>query len=213
VLSLDVFLSLIPWKDNNEKIILITLTAIIAACSAPTHNDIKTDNSSIESNSASDGKNQANSFTNIYAFTCLKYLNNLDDLRNKLKQAPTLPPEKAQYFLAGHDGDAWPVPDKHGIFVLVIFKEKDFCAVHARGADTEEVNKQFDRIVATAPYPLTAKQVQNEKRHTTANGLTQTIAYEWSIPDAPVKMLFTLSTASSENANIQALASAGIISK
>jgi hypothetical protein len=79
-----------------KKIILIIMAAIITACSAPNSNEAKVDNPSKESKSSSDGENQANSFTNIYSTTCLKYLTNLDALRERLSPAPKLPPEKAQ---------------------------------------------------------------------------------------------------------------------
>ena len=66
--------------------------------------------SSNAATAASEGENQASSFANIYASLCLKNLNNLDALREKLKPMPKLPKEKASHFLAGYAGDAWPVP-------------------------------------------------------------------------------------------------------
>ncbi|MCC6917260.1 hypothetical protein [Nitrosomonas sp.] len=160
---------------------------------------------------ATDGENQASSFANIYASLCLKHLNNLEALHEKLEPMPKLPPEKAAHFLAGNAGDAWPVPDKYGTFVLALPTGKNLCAVHARRADTETAKKKFAGLVASAPSPLVARQVRNEQAQTTANGSTQTVAYEWSVPNAPRKMLFTLTTASSETAQLQVLGSAAII--
>lgn len=162
---------------------------------------------------ATEGESQANSFANIYASLCLKHLNNLDALREKLKPMPKLPPEKAAHFLAGNAGEAWPVPDKYGMFVLTLPAGKNFCAVHVRRADTEAAKKQFADLVANAPSPLVARQVKNEQAQTTANGPTQTLAYEWSAPNAPRKMLFTLTTAPSDAAQLQVLGSAAIISQ
>jgi len=162
---------------------------------------------------ATEGENQANSFANIYASLCLKHLHNLDTLREKLKTMPKLPPEKASHFLAGNVGDAWPVPDKYGKFVLALPSGKNFCAVHVHRADTEATRKQFTDLVANAPSPLVAKKVRNEQVQTTANGLTQTISYEWSAPNTPRKMLFTLTTAPSDKAQLQVLGSAAIISR
>ena len=156
---------------------------------------------------------QASSFANIYASLCLKHLSNLNGLRQTLKDLPKLPTEKAVHFLAGKTGDAWPVPDKYGTFVLAIPSQQNFCAVHARRADTEAARKYFMGMVATAPLPLVAKQVTNKQQQTRDNVLTQTIAYEWSTPNTPRKMLFTLTTASSENAQLQVLGSAAIIDK
>ena len=86
---------------------------------------------------AAEGEDQANSFANIYASLCLKNLSNLEALREKLKPLPKLPPEKAAMFLAGRPGDAWPVPDKHGTFVLALPSGINFCAVHVHRASTE----------------------------------------------------------------------------
>jgi len=160
---------------------------------------------------ASEGEDQANSFANIYASVCLKNLTNLDALREKLSPIPKLPPEKAAMFLAGNPGDAWPVPDKHGTFVLAIPSGKNFCAVHVRRASTEAAKKLFIGLVSNAPAPLIAKQLENEQTQTAANGQIQTTSYEWSGPNTTRKMLFTLTTASSDTAQVQVLGSAAII--
>lgn len=126
---------------------------------------------------------------------------------------PKLPVEKAAHFLSGNPGDAWPVPDKHGIFVLSLPTNKNICAVYARRADTAIAEKLFAGQVANAPPPLVSKQVINERGQTVANGPTHTISYEWSAPNAPRKMLFTLTTASSETAQLQVLGSASNVGK
>ena len=160
-----------------------------------------------------EGQKQAASFSQIYAALCLKNLSNLDALRETLKPAPALPSEKAAYFLAGQAGTAWPVPDKNGIFVLALPEKKNFCALHGRRADSVAVEQQFVRLVGQAPAPFTAKQVRNEQKQTAANGLTKTLAYEWSAPNVPRKMLFTLTTAASETAQLQVLGSAAMVAK
>lgn len=160
---------------------------------------------------ADEGEDQANSFANIYMSLCLKNLSNLDALREKLKSIPKLPPEKAAIFLGASLGDAWPVPDRHGLFVLALPSGKNFCTVHARRANTDSAKKLFTDLVSNAPSPMVAKQVRNEKTQTTANGRTQTISYEWSVPNASRKMLFTLTTASSSTAQLQVLGSAAIV--
>jgi hypothetical protein len=160
---------------------------------------------------ASVGEDQANSFARIYSTTCLSNLANLEALRQKLKPIPALPQEKASLFLAGNPGDAWPVPDKFGTFVLALPSGKNFCAVHVRMADTEVAIKLFNDIVATAPPPFTVRQVKNEQVETALNGLTKTVSYEWSYPNESRKMLFTITTASSSSAQLQVLGSAAII--
>lgn len=160
---------------------------------------------------ASEREDQANAFTRIYASLCLKNLHSLEALREQLKRIPALPPDMAAPFLTGKPGEAWHVPDKHGTFVLALLSGKNFCAVFARRADTETVIKAFTAWVTHPPAPLTAKQVRNEQAHTRKNGTNHTVAYEWSVPDATKKMLFTLTTAASETAELQVLGSAAVI--
>ena len=160
---------------------------------------------------ADEGENQASSFANIYASLCLKNLTNLEELREKLKPMPKLPTEKASLFLGDYPGDAWPVPNKHGLFVLALPTGKNFCAIHARRANTDMAKKLFIKMVSNAPAPLTSKQVLDEQSETLANGQTRTISYEWSVPNASRKMLFTITTASSATAQLQVLGSAAIV--
>lgn len=155
---------------------------------------------------------QAHSFINIYASTCLKYLTDLDILRQKLAPLPKLPPEKAEKFLGDREGDAWPVPDKYGLFVLSIPKDKNICLVYGRRANTETVKQEFTRIVAQAPAPLMVKQKTNKNEKTVPNGMVNTVAYEWSLPsNSPRKMLFMLSTAPLETAELQVIGSASMV--
>lgn len=54
------------------------------------------------------------------------------------------------------------------------------------------------------------KLVRQEQAQTAAKGLTEAVAYEWSVPNAPRKMLFTLTTAASDSAKVQMLATASM---
>jgi hypothetical protein len=155
---------------------------------------------------------QAGSFANIYASLCLEHLNNLGALREKLQSMPRLPPEKATHFLAGKAGDAWPVPDQHGTFVLALAADDDFCAVYGRKADTRFAKQQFAKLVGTAPAPLVAEEMASKLTETSANGTTQTASYEWSAPGARRKLLFMLTTAPSKMAQVQVMGSASLVS-
>jgi len=135
----------------------------------------------------------------------------LDKLRDKLKKIPKLPPEKSAEFLSGNSGEAWPVPDKHGLFVLAILNNKDMCMVYARRANTVKAKELFTTLVAKAPAPLVSKLIKDENLKTKANGETHTISYEWAIPNALKKMLFTITTSSSDKAQLQVLGSAAIV--
>jgi hypothetical protein len=153
----------------------------------------------------------ADSFVNIYATTCLKYINDLKSLRAILERTPKLPPEKASQFLEGKPGSAWPVPDKHGLFVLAILDQTNMCIVYARRADPESVETQVKKLVASAPPPLLARQLSNSRSQTAKSGVTHTLSYEWSATGASRKLLFMLTTASSESAELQAVATASIM--
>lgn len=159
---------------------------------------------------AGEAEDQANSFINIYAATCLKHITDLDSLRIKLKSAPELPAEKAALFLAGHAGDAWPVPNKHGLFVIAIPSDINMCMVYARRADTTIVESSFKKIVEKSPRQLDTKKLIDEHRDTDSNGPTHTVSYEWSVKNAPRKMLFTLTTANSTSAQLQVMGSAAL---
>jgi hypothetical protein len=159
---------------------------------------------------ASEGDDQANSFVRHYASTCLKHITNFESLRQALKPIPALPPEKSQYFLGGYSGDAWSVPDNYGTFVLALPTGKNLCSLAGRRANTETVIKLFTSLVTNPPAPLISKQVGNKQEETTANGLTQTVSYEWSVPGQQLRFLFILTTAPSESANLQVLGSASV---
>ena len=160
---------------------------------------------------ASDAEDQADSFANIYASLCLKNLSNLEGLRTKLKDMPKLPPEKSAQFLSGDQGDAWSVPDKTGTFVVALPSNKKICLVYARRADTTKAEKMFAGLVSMSPAPLVSRLMNDERAQTTANGPTHTISYEWSVPNAARKMLFTLTTANSDSAQLQVLGSSAIV--
>ena len=153
---------------------------------------------------------QANSFAKVYLSLCMKHLMNLDELREKLRPIPSLPAEKAALFLAGYAGNAWPVPDKSATIVLAIPSDMNLCAVHVRRANPETSLKLFTHLVATAPAPLVSIPVKIEQIHSPGKGLIQTHAYQWSVPGASLKLLFTLTTSASESAEIQVLGSAAI---
>ncbi|CAM3835278.1 hypothetical protein CCOS865_02501 [Pseudomonas reidholzensis] len=162
---------------------------------------------------ASEAEDQATAFAKIYAALCVQNVADLPALRDKLSAVPSLPPEKAAVFLAGNPGDAWPVPDKQGTFVLALPSNKNLCAVHARRASPEKAIKLFTGLVSNPPAPFSAVRVKDEQGEAGANGATHTVAYEWSVPDAKRKILFTLTTNASESAPLQALGSVAVISR
>ena len=152
----------------------------------------------------------ADAFANIFAHTCLLHVANLDELRNKLKDVTELPPEKAKYFLHGMEGRAWPVPDRRGVFVVSIAKDTHMCSVFARRLDAKAAQEQFVRLVGRSPAPWVSNVVKDESRQDSKNGLMKTLGYEWTAPQAVIKTVYMLTTASADSANMQGLATANL---
>ncbi|WP_442873394.1 NMCC_0638 family (lipo)protein [Cupriavidus sp. USMAHM13] len=84
-------------------------------------------------------------------------------------------------------------------------------AVYARRADTEIARELFDKLAASAPPPLVARIVADDYEETTANGRVRTVSYRWSLPNVAPGILFTLSVAPLDSAEIQVLGSVAII--
>jgi len=136
---------------------------------------------------SSESVKQTNAFMNIYSSLCLKHVNDLEVLRKKLSKLPKLPENKSSLFLSGYEGDAWPVPDKSGTFVVAIPNEKNICMVFARRADTASAEKTFTALFSKAKSPLESKLVKDEYKTTNANGKTHSLSYEWFVPNAQKK--------------------------
>ena len=162
---------------------------------------------------AGDPEKQAAAFARIYATFCLKHINEIDKLRDSLAFSPRLPPEETKKLLRGQAGEAWPVPEDSGRFILAILKEKNVCMVYGLKADTARVEKAFTDIVNAAPSPMIARSLQDE-RLTTKFGPARSITYEWSMSTAAAKKaILSLTTTASDSAPLQALATAAFIAK
>lgn len=108
-------------------------------------------------------------------------------------------------------GTAWPVPDKHRTFVLVIHERKGFCAVYAHRFNAGLVEKSFAERFRQTPSPLQAT-LKEDKREVNANNVpVRTLAYIWSAAGAKNKMLFMLTPSTSTDAPLQGMLSVSII--
>ena len=162
---------------------------------------------------AVDPEKQATAFMRIYATFCLKHINEIDKLRDSLAFSPRLPPEETKKLLRGQAGEAWPVPEDSGRFILAILKEKNVCIVYGLKADTARVEKSFSTIVNAAPSPMITKALQDERLNTPF-GPARSMTYEWTMSTAAAKkVILSLTTTASETAPLQALASAAAIAK
>ncbi|MFP8967412.1 NMCC_0638 family (lipo)protein [Pokkaliibacter sp. CJK22405] len=160
---------------------------------------------------------QARTFNSLYAKFCLKYLYDLDSLRDMMAPVPQLAPEQAMLLLQGQPGDAWPVHDANGDFVVVVPKLRKECSVAGRAVDTTAVSAFFAKHLAVAPDPLTAKTLKDEDLVPSADEAAQgavpqhRVTYEWHGPDAPVLMRFTLVTAPGSTQGLQAWGTASLL--
>lgn len=158
---------------------------------------------------------RADFFANLYANLCMKNIDNLEELHSQVAKSnfQKLPPEHAAQFLRGLDGEAWRVPyqGQVGNFVLVLPAGKNICELYARRANQADVERQFSRLAAIAPPPLISEINPVENSETAANGKTHTLSYTWSAPQAKRKILFIVTTSSSESAQLQALGSVSMV--
>jgi hypothetical protein len=154
---------------------------------------------------------QTGAFLSIFGMTCISHIADFSELEGKLASAPLLPKEKAAAFLNGREGSAWSIPNKNGIFVISLTKDKKICAVYARRIPASETEERFQKLVESAPQPLTARLIEDERGQSDRNGATRRIAYEWSRGEAAPKIFFVLTTANSEDADVQGLLTASVV--
>lgn len=157
----------------------------------------------------------AGHFTSLYTGLCMQHLTDLEAFRKQLSdpKLPKLPADKAAFFLDNKEGDAWPIPfqGQLGNFVLALPAGGNICLLYARRASQNDVERQFSDLVKDAPSPLVSEHRTDEKRSMGTNDMAHTTGYIWSIPGATKKMMFALTTRASDDASIQAMASAAMI--
>lgn len=157
------------------------------------------------------GEVQAKAFADLYAGLCLKHLNDLTQLRARLASQPRLQPKAAAFFLSGQPGDAWPVNDPRGEFVVALPADGRMCVVYARRADTTSAQRQFLELVEKAPYPFVVNKLRDVDE-ASPNGATHTLSYGWKTgASAPRSLLFTLTVAPSDKAQLQVMGSAAVL--
>jgi len=161
---------------------------------------------------ADDVDARATFFSNVFVGQCMQHINDTEALRANLIKLhlPKLPPQRAARFLAGKDGDAWPVTSPLGSFVLALPRAAKLCIVYAQKVDTAEVEKLFEGLVAKAPAPLVSEKLGDEHKEAAANVEMHRISYAWAPPDARNKLHFVLITSAKEDADVQAMASVSL---
>lgn len=148
-------------------------------------------------------------FIQLFASTCMKHYTNLDSIKAEMDaaHATLIPAEKSGFFLGGKPGKAWIRSDSDGVGYVVSLRDDGICAVFAQKADTVMVEQQFNAIAATSPAPLVAEKLTDENKME-ATGPIHTISYGWSAGKSDkTQLTFTLTTAVSPDAAVQAMAS------
>ncbi|MCY0388535.1 hypothetical protein OVY01_15200 [Robbsia sp. Bb-Pol-6] len=158
---------------------------------------------------------EARFFMQAFSSLCSASVADPSALRAKLSRLPQLPPENARHFLAGHPGDAWPLPydGKIGNFVLVLTSDKPLCAVYARRLDVQAAALLFDRTLSHSPKPSVVVEKHPEiDANSPVNGKIHTVSYTWDVSgNTDKKILFMMTTSAAADAKIQAIASASML--
>lgn len=152
---------------------------------------------------------QLDSFTDLFARTCMQHFYSQDQLRGKLAAQQELEGQEASFFLGGLEGTAWLVEHNNSRFVVSL-RQDGMCAVFAQTASATEVQRNFVATVGNAPEPLVAVQRQSSGP---ASGSTRTVSYAWTREQDPSELLFTLTTSEDPDSPVQAMASLGVAAK
>lgn len=146
-------------------------------------------------------------FVKLYAEKCMKHYAKPDALKAEFEAAntPELPAATAKFFLGGEPGKAWPQRGPGEGRFVVSLRDDGVCAVFSQYADDASVEQKFKELVSTSPAPLSATREKDE-HGMEATGPIHTLSYAWARPGDSTKLQFTLTTAVSPDAPVQAMA-------
>lgn len=99
---------------------------------------------------------QAREAVGLFVQSCLKYVEDVRDLRDWIRSTPQLrqfPPRQAQAFLESKRGEVWSAENDAGRFALVLFADNT-CSVIAQQASADQVSLVFSEYVRRKGLPL-----------------------------------------------------------
>ncbi len=99
---------------------------------------------------------QAREAVGLFVQSCLKYVEEPEDLRAWIAATPQLrklSDRKAKEFLEGKRGDVWSASNDAGLFALVLFHD-DTCTVIAQQASADQVSLVFSEYIRRKGLPL-----------------------------------------------------------
>lgn len=149
--------------------------------------------------------------TRLFALTCMQYFYTPEKLKGMMgeQHAIALEADKARFFLGGKEGDAWAVQSS-GRRYVVSLRRDGICAVFAQQADAEAVQAGFEAMVGHAPTPLVAYRKDGGGPN---SELVHTTSYAWHRPQDTSELLFTATTSTDPQINVQAMISLGLARK
>ncbi|NIA72332.1 hypothetical protein HBA54_27455 [Pelagibius litoralis] len=92
----------------------------------------------------------------LFVQSCLKYVEDPQDLRAWIDSVPQLrklPASQAKDFLEGRRGDVWSASNDAGLFALAVFGD-DTCTVMAQFANAAEVSQVFSEYLQRKKLPI-----------------------------------------------------------
>ena len=99
---------------------------------------------------------QAGEAVGLFVQSCLKYVEEPEELRAWIKATPQLrklSDQQAKEFLEGKRGDVWSASNKAGLFALVLFHDNT-CTVIAHQASADRVSLVFSDYIRRKGLPL-----------------------------------------------------------
>lgn len=148
--------------------------------------------------------NPPGEFNALFASTCMQHFYAQEKLREQMQGygLEVLPPDQAEFFLAGTEGTAWILMAPTTRYVVSL-SDRSICSVFAQRGDQDSIQSGFLSLVGTAP-PLMAREVVASELGPRDPG-TKTIARAWSRPTDKDELLFVLTTSMNPEATAQAM--------
>ena len=156
---------------------------------------------------ADEAQKLAEDFTNLYLNTCVAYLGEFDELRQKLAEMPQLSEKEAETLLGGLKGGAWLIPHEPENHVIAVASVTNYCAVFARHTDIAAAEKAYLDFVNKPPQGFTVLKREDKRSQ---NNTVHDLSYQWQHKETPRRPSFSLTTSTDAEAPVQAMFSAAI---
>ncbi len=156
----------------------------------------------------------ADAFVSLFNGTCVKFYGSPDKLQADLvsRKLPLVDDAHRAPFLHEEDGQAWSLSNEKGEFVVALRKSGG-CSVFARRAKEVDVQLMFATLVQRIQVPDAPMLKVADKRDDSSLGQTHYVAYAQQRKTPGPYARFGLTTTSSEQVAIQAVATVSTAQK